>query len=112
MMAIQYNANFIETMPFSDVCAQVSMTTNTESTWTIPGITGTKYQAYFEYNDTANVFIALNAAVTIPSSNTVGTQQYCEFRPKKRYVQAGDVLHFKTSDAAQYVGVSLRQLPG
>jgi len=111
-MAIQYNANFIETMPFSDVCAQVALTTNNEQTWTIPGDSTQKFQAYFAYNESANIFVANNASVTLPSANSVGTQQYCEFRPLKRYVQGGDVLHFKTSDAAQYVGVSLRQLPG
>lgn len=111
-MAIQWNSNFNETMPFSDVNAQVSLSTNNEQTWTVPGNSNTKYQALFSYTYNANVFVALNGAVTIPTVNSVGSEQYCEFRPEKRYVNGGDVLHFKTSDAAQYVGVSLRQLPG
>lgn len=111
-MAIMYNANFIETMPFSDVCAQIALIANTDQSWTVPGIAGTKYQAYFEYNSTSNVFVCKNTAVVLPAANTVEEQQYCEFKPVKRYVVAGDVLYFKTPDAAQYVGVSLRQLPG
>ncbi len=53
-----------------------------------------------------------NSTPTIPASGTVGTQQYNEFRPKKRYVQGGDVLNFITPDTNAYIGVSLRQLQG
>lgn len=111
-MAIKYNANYIETMPFSDVCAQVNLGANVEETFTVPGTATTQYQAYFEYNYVGNVFVCKNATPVIPASGTVGTQQYNEFRPKKRYVQGGDVIHFITSDAAAFVGVSLRQLQG
>lgn len=111
-MTSQYNANYIETMPFSDTCAQVACTINSEQTWTVPGTSLMQYQAYFEYNSISNVFICKNATPTIPANGSVGTQPYNEFRPKKRYVKGGDVLHFITPDALAYVGVSLRQLQG
>lgn len=111
-MTISYNANYIETMPFSDTAIQVACGTNVEETWTVPGEPTQQYQAYFEYNSISNVFICKNAAPTIPSAGTVGEQPYNEFRPKKRYVRGGDVLHFITPDASAYVGVSLRQLQG
>lgn len=111
-MTIAYNANYIETMPFSDTATQVACGSNVEETWTVPGTPTMQYQAYFEYNQSSNVFICLNATPSIPASGTVGTQPYNEFRPKKRYVRGGDVLHFITPDALAYVGVSLRKLQG
>ena len=111
-MTSQYNANYIETMPFSDTCRQIACAANVEETFTVPGTALMQYQAYFEYNSTSNIFICLNSTPVIPASGTVETQQYNEFRPKKRYVKGGDVLHFITPDALQYVGVSLRQLQG
>jgi hypothetical protein len=111
-MTIAYNANYIETMPFSDTAVQVACGTNVEETFTVPGTATMQYQAYFEYICTANVFICLNSTPVIPAGGTVGTQQYNEFRPKKRYVKGGDVIHFITPDTAAYIGVSLRQLQG
>lgn len=111
-MTIKYNANYIETMPFSDTCVQVNCAANIAETFTVPGNPTQQYQAYFEYNQSSNVFICKNATPTIPASGTVGTQQYNEFRPKKRYVQGGDVLNFITPDTNAYIGVSLRQLQG
>lgn len=111
-MAIQYNSNYNETMPFSDTAIQVACTANTEKTFTVPGAATIQYQAYFEYICTSNVFVCLNAVPTIPPGGTVGTQQYNEFRPKKRYVKGGDVIHFITPDTSAYIGVSLRQLQG
>lgn len=112
-MAIQYNSNYDETIPFSDVCAQVSCQANVEQTFTIPGTALTQYSARFEYISTSNVFVRLNGIPTIPPAGSVGTEQYSEFRPRcQRYVKGGDVLHFITPDALAYVGVSLRQLQG
>lgn len=111
-MTIAYNANYIETMPFSDTVAQVACLVGVQQTWTIPGVATQQYQAYFEYTQSSNVFIAKNATPVVPAGGTVGTQAYNEFRPKKRYVQGGDVLHFITPDASAYIGVSLRQLQG
>ena len=111
-MTLEYNSNYIETMPFSDTCSQVACGSNVEETFTVPGNETMQYQAYFEYNDLANVFVCKNSTPVIPASGTVGTQQYNEFKPKKRYVRGGDVLHFITPDTIAYVGVSLRQLQG
>jgi len=111
-MTIAYNANYIETMPFSDTCVQVNCAANTEETFTVPGTSEQQYQAYFEYTANSNVFIRKNGVPAIPASGTSGTEQYNEFRPKKRYVRGGDVLHFITPDANAYIGVSLRQLQG
>lgn len=111
-MTIAYNSNYIETMPFSDTALQINCAANTDQTWTVPGTDTMQYQAYFEYNALSNVFIALNAIAVVPASNTVGAQPYNEFRPKKRYVRGGDVIHFITPDATAYIGVSLRKLQG
>jgi len=111
-MAIQYNSNYHETLPFSDVAVQVHCTASTEQTFTVPGTPTTQYQAYFEYNDLSNVYVCLNATPVIPGAASVGTQQYNEFKPEKRYVRGGDVIHFITPDANAYIGVSLRQLQG
>lgn len=113
-MAIQYNSNYDVTIPFSDVCFQVSGTANVEQTVTIPGSATAYYSARFGYTSTANIYVCLNATPVIPPGGTVGTQQYCEFRPgddgSQRYVKGGDVLHIISPDATSRVSVSLRQL--
>lgn len=111
-MTIKYNANYIETMPFSDTAVQVNLGVGVEQTFTVPGTDTMQYQAYFEYICTSNVFVCLNDTPVIPGAGSVGTQQYNELRPKKRYVRGGDVIHFITPDTSAYVGVSLRQLQG
>lgn len=111
-MTIAYNANYIETMPFSDTCVQVNCGVGVEETFTVPGTSEQQFQAYFEYASNSNVFVCNNSAPTLPLVGTVGTQQYSEFKPKKRYVRGGDVLHFITPDTNAYIGVSLRKLQG
>jgi hypothetical protein len=111
-MAIKYNANYIETMPFSDVCAQINLATNIAQTWTVPGTSDQYFQAYFSYNDNANVFVCLNGTAASPGGGAQTSQPYSEFKPKKRYVRGGDVLSFATPDTASYIGVSLRQIQG
>lgn len=111
-MTIQYNSNYNETMPFSDTAFQVNCASGAEETATVPGNPTDQYQAFFEYTQSSNVFICINATPVVPASGTVGTQQYNEFRPKKRYVRGGDVIHFITPDTSAYIGVSLRKLQG
>lgn len=111
-MTIKYNANYIETMPFSDTAVQLSLAANTPQTFTIPGTPETFYQAYFEYNCTANIFVCNNGTAAAPGGGAKTTQPYNEFKPKKRYVRGGDVLSFVTPDPVAYMGVSLRQLQG
>ena len=109
-MAIQWNANYIETMAFSDTVAQINCSAGVEQAWTVPGTDIQNFQAYFEYASNSNVFVCKNSTPAIPVAGSVGTQQYNEFKPKKRYVRGGDVLHFITPDATSYIGVSLRQI--
>ena len=111
-MTISYNSNYNETMPFSDTAFQVNCAAAVGETATVPGNSTDQYQAFFEYNQVSNVFICINAVPVIPASGVVGTQQYNEFRPKKRYVRGGDVIHFITPDTSAYIGVSLRKLQG
>ena len=111
-MAIAYNSNYNETMPFSDVCVQIGLGAAVEQTYTVPGAPTTQYQAYFSYNQSSNIFVRLNGVPTSPASGSVTTQQYSEFKPIKRYVKGGDVIHFITPDASAYAGVSLRQIQG
>lgn len=110
-MAIAYNANYIETMPFSDVCAQFNLATGVAQTWTIPGTNNDVYQAYFSYAQQSNVFVRKNGTAASPSSGTMTSAQYNEFKPKKRYVRGGETLSFVSPDATgAYTGVSLRQV--
>lgn len=112
-MTIQYNSNYDGTMPFSDTAYQINLATSTDLTITIPGASTAQYQALFSYTSASNVFVRANAVPTVPTSGTNNTQQYGEFRPCKRYVKGGDVLHFISPDATgAYVGMSLRQLQG
>jgi hypothetical protein len=112
-VAIKYNSNYHGTIPFSDVARQVALAANTSQAITIPGTATTSYQALFSYNQVANVFVSVNTTGTVPAGGTTGTEQYNEFRPWKRYVKGGDVLHLISPDAGgAYVGVSLRQLQG
>lgn len=111
-MTIAYNANYIETMPFSDTAFQFGLSSNSALTATVPGTSTSQYQAYFEYTSNSNVYVCMNAAPVIPTLGTVGTQQYNEFKPKKRYVRGGDVIQMITPDTSAYVGVSLRQIQG
>jgi len=111
-MTSQYNENYKGTMAFSDSCAQVGLNINVGQTVTVPGTSNMKYQAFFSYNSSENVYVSLNAAPIIPTLGTVGTQAYSEFRPRKRYVKGGDVVHFITPDTTAYCGVSFRQIQG
>lgn len=111
-MTTQWNANYIETMPFSDTDAQFALGTGTEQVYTVPGTNNMVYQAYFTYNDVSNVFVAVNATPVVPTAGSVGTQPYNEFRPEKRYVRGGDTIHCITPDTTAYVGATLRQLQG
>lgn len=111
-MTSQYNSNYDGTMAFSDTDIQVGLSTNSEHTTTIPGANTVYYQALFSYNATSNVFVSVNSTPVVPALGSVGTQPYNEFRPEKRYVRGGDVLHFITPDTSAYVGVSIRQIQG
>lgn len=115
-MAISYNSNYDETVPFSDVCEQIGLLVGVAQSFTVPGPATTRYSVRFGYNSTSNVFVRLNTAGTVPPGGTAGSEPYNEFRPgcdgSKRYVSGGDVLYFITPDASAYVGISLMQVAG
>lgn len=113
-MAIPYNSNYDLTIPFSDVSYQVALGANTDESFIVPGTSAVNYSMRLNYNETSNVFVCVNATPVIPTSGTIGTQAYNEYRAgndgSQRYVKGGDVVHFITPDTIAYVGVSLRQL--
>lgn len=111
-MAIKYNANYFETMPFSDACVQFNLAATIPQTFTVPGDSTIFYQAYFEYASNSNVFVCNNGTASAPGGGAKTTQQYNEFKPKKRYVRGGDVLSLMTPDPVAFVGLSLRQIQG
>lgn len=111
-MAILYATNFDGTIPFSDVCEQIALATNTDSSYTIPGTSTDKYVMTLSYISTSNIFVCKNAAATVPGAGLKTATPYLEFKPSKRYVQGGDVIHFITPDASAYVGLSLMSLLG
>lgn len=111
-MTTKYNANYIETMPFSDTASQISVETGTPQSVTVPGVNGMAYQAFFEYNQDSNVYVGLNVVPTTPTAGSVSSQPFVDFKPKKRYVRGGDILHFSTPDNNAYFGISFRQIQG
>lgn len=111
-MTSQYNANYIETMPFSDTCSQVSVEVGTPQAVTVPGANNMAYQAYFEFTQQSNVYVGLNTVPTVPVAGSTSAQPFVEFKPKKRYVRGGDVLNFATPDSNAYFGISFRQIQG
>lgn len=111
-MAILFNSNYDETIPFSDVCTSLALTTGNVQTVTIPGPVTAQYQALFGFNDTDRVFVSKNATPSYPAPGAQISNQYTELRPDKRYVNGGDVLSFLTPDTLAYVTVSLRSLNG
>jgi hypothetical protein len=110
-MAIIYNSNYDETIPFSDVSVQFALLANGSLSYTVPGAETINYSARFSFAEQSNIFVRLNGAPTTPTGGTVGTEQYNEFRPQvQRYVKGGDVIHAVTPDTSAYLGVTLRQL--
>ena len=72
------------------------------------GTSQDEYQAVCSYISTANIWVGKNVLPVVPTTDS--DQQYVEFRPHKKFVRGGDVLQFVTSDATQYIGVSLSAL--
>ncbi len=108
-----YQPNFDITLPFSDTCLQMNLVANTPQTFTIPGAATQKWQALFSYNSTANIYVGYNVTATAPGAGLQTSTGNVEYRPDKRFVKGGDVLHFTSPDATgPYFGVSLRTIPG
>lgn len=114
-MAIVYSSNYEQTVPFSDVNAQLALATNTNLAYTVPGAAINKYQVRFTYTYNSNVFVRKNGTAATPGAGLATQVTYEEFRPgsdgSKRYVQGGDTLNFITPDASAYVGITLVSIP-
>lgn len=57
----------------------------------------------------SDVWVSVNATATLPSSSFSSTAS--QMNPASRYVKAGDVLHFITSDSSAQLGVSYYAVP-
>lgn len=110
-MTTPFHSNYNETIPFSDICGQIALATNTAQTYTVPGTANQKYQAIFGYASNSNVFVGYNVTATSPTAGTSTTTSSLEFKPDKRYVKGGDEISLITPDSSAYVGVSLLSLP-
>jgi hypothetical protein len=106
-MTVLYSSNFGHTQSFSDTNAQVSLLVGAEQTFTIPGLATQSFIVEFSYIETSNVWVRKNGTATVPAAGTTGTQQYGDFRPRKRLVNGADVLHIITPDASASVGIAI-----
>jgi hypothetical protein len=90
--------------PFPIIGTSSILPTNVAEPYTIPSIFN-EYIAVFSIDPGTRIWIANNAEATTPGSsfsNTVST-----LNPVSRYVKAGDILSFKTTDSNAMVGVTL-----
>lgn len=112
-MAVKYSSNYDGTRPFTDISLLIFLSDSTQLL-SIPGVSNTDnftYQADFSYASNSNIFVGLNKAPVIPDAGNPNiVTSYVDFKPEKRYVKAGDVLHFSSKDTGVYVGVSISQL--
>jgi len=110
-MAVQYYNNYVDTTNFSDVTPRMALTVGAELIFTVPGNALNNLQAIFSYASNSNVFVGYNVTAAIPADGAISSTGRIEFKPIKRLVVGGDVLHFITPDTKAYVGVSFRALP-
>lgn len=109
-MTTPYQNAYNNTVPFSDTSPTVALAANTEITYTVPGDSSQRYRVNFSWSYNANVWVAVNTTVTVPTPGTINSSSTQEYRPgadgSARYVKGGDVLHF-ISDAIITGGFSL-----
>lgn len=93
---------------FADDNQQVILDQNAEQNFNVP-TNFKEWIAVFSYEAGTNVWVANNAIANIPSATFASTLS--QLNPAARYVQAGDILSFITSDTnGAQVGVSLYAL--
>lgn len=111
-MAIPYTSSYDETIPFSDVCVQLSLATNVAQTYTVPGSATQNFTVLFGFPTGTNLYVGKNTTAATPPAGTKTTLQYVEFinAGEKRYVQGGDVLSFITPDTSARIGISIRAI--
>ncbi len=110
-MAVPYVSSYDLTLPFSDVCEQFSLVSDTELSYTIPGTKMNKYSMEIHMTSISNIFVGYNVTASYPATGTQTAIGKLEFRPPKRYVIGGDVINLITPDTSAYVGISLRAIP-
>jgi hypothetical protein len=71
--------------------------------------TKNKFLAIFSYQPGASVWVANNATAAVPAGGSFASTT-STLNPSARQVQAGDILHFYTSDTAAAVGVTFYAL--
>jgi hypothetical protein len=90
--------------PFPLIGTSTTLTANIAQSYTVPS-TFKEYIAIFSIDPGTRIWIASNATAVGPTSsfaNTVST-----LNPTARFVNAGDVLSFISSDTNAMVGVNL-----
>ena len=109
-MAVQIYNNYEDTTNPSDVTPRTALRAGEAVSFTVPGDASVKLQALFSFNDDSNVYVGYNQAPTIPAPGVMATGQFVEFKPEKRILKGGDVIHFATPDPIAYFGISFRNL--
>jgi hypothetical protein len=111
MSVTRYQVNFKECFPFSNNGWMTLLAASTAIAFTVPGTSNQIYRAKISVSYNADVWVSLNAAATVPTSNT-GTALTSQERVDawfQRYVKGGDTLSFISTGTPQ-VGVSLLQV--
>jgi hypothetical protein len=88
---------------FTNLNYQVTLSASSAQSLTVP-ITNNYFVAVFQVTPGSEVWIANGVTATLPSG-TFG-QTSSQMNPGARYVKAGDVLSFITSNTTADVGVS------
>lgn len=110
-MTTNYNESYSDTNPFSDIAPSVALAANTPLSYTVPGDNTKRYRADFNYNATANIYVANNSTAAVPGAGTISASSVSTYRPHRRYVIGGDVLSFVTPDTTATFGFDLLLLP-
>lgn len=94
----------------SDLKFSVVLSTDTDTSMTVPD-SSKRYKALVKVSQNAadNVWMAVNTAAVVPSSNSFGTtdSELISTIGTCREVLKGDVLHFKTDSTTAEVSVVL-----
>lgn len=104
-------------LPFSTSKYSATLATTTDTTLSVPfgsatyGPTASRTQfiAIFSYEPGSKVWVTKNATAASPAGATFAATT-SELNPAARTVQAGDTLHFYTTDASAEVGVTFYEL--
>lgn len=107
-IAAQYNCNYDGTMNFTGGAVQLRLSANTEVTFTVPGPATTMYAVDFRYNSNNDYFIGYKVTAVIPAPDVAGEVGNLDYKPDKRFVFGGDVLHFITPNTTAYMGFTYR----